>query len=140
MPIHWQSRKQPISSISSAAAEIYAMAETVRDTNLRFWIAEEIKVEVQWPMEIHVDNASGVSFQKSTNPNSKLKGIFDMREEWVNELRDRKKVKAVKVSTDKNIADMLTKCLSASVRNNLEKEVVRIANHLASTRSIAPRI
>ena len=105
MPIHWQSRKQPISSISSAAADIYAMAETVRDTNLRFWIAEEIKVEVQWPMEIHVDNASGVSFQKSTNPNSKLKGIFDMREEWVNELRDRKKVTAVKVSTDKNIAD-----------------------------------
>ncbi len=93
MPIHWQSRKQPISSISSAAAEIYAMAETVRDTNLRFSIAEEIKVEVTWPMEnklIHVDNASGVSFQKSTNPNSKLNGIFDMREEWVNELRDRK--------------------------------------------------
>ena len=59
-----------------------------------------------------------------------------MREEWVNELRDRKKVTAVKVSTDKNIADMMTKCL----RNNLEKEVVSIANHLASTRSIAPRI
>ena len=45
--------------------------------------AEEIKVEVQLPMEIHVDNASGVSFQKSTNSNSKLKGILDMREEWV---------------------------------------------------------
>ena len=63
-----------------------------------------------------------------------------MREEWVNELRDRKKVTAVKVSTDKNIADMMAKCLSASVRNNLEKEVVSIANHLASTKSIAPRI
>ena len=90
MPIHLQSRKQPISSIRSATAEIYAMAETVRDTNPRFWIAGESKVEVTWPMEIHVDNASRVSFRKSTNPNSKLKGIFDMREEWVNELRDRK--------------------------------------------------
>ena len=85
MPIHWQGRKS-ISSISSAAADIYAMAETVRDTNLRFWIAEEMKVEVKWPMGIFVDNAAGVSFQKSTNPNSKLKGIFDMREEWVTEL------------------------------------------------------
>ena len=57
MPTHWQSRKQPVSSISSAAAEIYAMAETVRDTNLRFWIvkiAEEMKVEVKWPMGILV--------------------------------------------------------------------------------------
>ena len=140
MPTHWQSRKQPVSSISSAAAEIYAMAETVRDTNLRFWIAEEMKVEVKWPMEILVDNAAGVSFQKSTNPNSKLKGIFDMREEWVNELRDKKKVTAVKVSTDKNIADMMTKCLSASVRNNLEKEVLRITNHLVSTRKVALNI
>ena len=41
-----------------------------------------------------------------------------MREDWVNELRDRKKV------TAKNIADMMAKCLSASVRNKLEKEVV----------------
>ena len=37
----------------------------------------------------------------------------DMREEWVNELRDKKKVTTVKVSTDKNIVDMMTKCLSA---------------------------
>ena len=42
-----------------------------------------------------------------------------MREEWVNELRDKKKVTAVKVSTDKNIADIMTKFLSSSVRNNL---------------------
>ena len=89
------------------------MAETVRDTNLRFWIAEEMKVEVKWPMGILVDNAAGVSFQKLANPNSKLIGIIDMREEWVNELRDKKKVASVKVSTDKNIVDMMTKCLSA---------------------------
>ena len=38
-----------------------------------------------------------------------------------NELRDKKKVTAVKVSTDKNIADMMTKCLSVSVRSKLEK-------------------
>ena len=42
-----------------------------------------------------------------------IKGIFDMREEWVNEIRDKKKATATKVSTDKNIVDMMTKCLSA---------------------------
>ena len=47
-------------------------------------------------MEILVDNAVGVSFPKSPNPNSKLKVIFDMRVEWVNELRDKKKATAVK--------------------------------------------
>ena len=34
MPVHWRSNKQPISSISSTAAERYALAETIRDANL----------------------------------------------------------------------------------------------------------
>ena len=49
-----------------------------------------------------------------TNPNSKLKGIFDLREQWVKELRDKRRVKAVKISTDKNVADMMAKCLIKS--------------------------
>jgi len=55
-----------------------------------------------------------------------------MREGWVHELRGRKKVTALKVSMYRNIADMMAKCLSASVGNNFGKEVVRIANHVCS--------
>ncbi len=31
-------------------------------------------------MEVFVDNSSGISFQQSTNPSTKLRGIYDMRE------------------------------------------------------------
>ena len=34
-----------------------------------------------------------------------------MREAWIQELRNKFKVKAVKVHTDKNLADVFTKCL-----------------------------
>ena len=71
----------------------------------------------------YVDNAAGVSFQNGTNPNSKLKRIFDLREQWVKELRDKRRVKAVKISTDKNVADMMTKCLTATVMNKLQMEI-----------------
>jgi len=123
MPIHWRSNKQPVSSTSSAVAEIYALSEAVRDMNLRLWIAEEMGIHIEWPGRIFVDNAAGVSFQHGTNPNSQLKGIFDLREQWVKELRDKRRVKAVKISTDKNVADMMTKCLTATVMNKLQMEI-----------------
>ena len=69
-----------------AVAEIYALSEAVRDMNLRLWIAEEMRIQIEWPGRIFVDNAAGVSFQHGTNPNSQLKGIFDLREQWVKEL------------------------------------------------------
>ena len=36
--------------------------------------------------------------------------IYNLRWSWVKELRDGEKVRAVKVDTAKNVADMLTKC------------------------------
>ena len=55
----------------------------------------QMGIHIEWPGRIFVDNAAGVSFQNGTNPNSKLKGIFDLREQWVKELRDKRRVKAV---------------------------------------------
>ena len=70
-----------------------------------------------------MDNAAGVSFQNGTNPNSKLKGVFDLREQWVKELRDKRRVKATKTSTDKSVADMMARCLTTTVMNNLQMEI-----------------
>jgi hypothetical protein len=111
------------------------LAETVRDANLRYWIAEEMDIIVKWPMEIFVDNSSGISFQQSTNPNTKLRGIYDMREAWVQELRNKFKVKAVKVHTDKNLADMFTKCLAATVRRRLFDEIGAIATKITNVKA-----
>ena len=47
-----------------------------------------------------------------------------MVEQWVKELRDKRRVKAVKISTDKKyVADMMTKCLTATVMNKLQMEI-----------------
>ena len=45
------------------------------------------------------------------NPATKLKGVFDLRQQWVQELQDRRIITAVKVSTNVNLADQLTKPL-----------------------------
>ena len=56
---------------------------------------------------------------RSTNPESRLRGCFDLRSAWVKELQDAGLVKAVKVATDLNIADLLTKCHSTSTQTRL---------------------
>ena len=40
-------------------------------------------------------------------------GIIDMRWAWIQELRDKNKIKVAKVATDDNKADLLTKCMPA---------------------------
>ena len=126
MPFHWRSNKQPDTAMSSAAAEIVAMSECMKDVRLRLWIAEEIGIPVVWPAKIQVDNKAGIHFQNKMNPDSKLKGVFDMRLGWLKELHDKKMFKAVKVDTTKNLADSLTKPLTPVVMEALDKELKEV--------------
>ena len=89
-------------------------------------------VKIEYPIEVLVDNAASVSFQQSTNMNTRLKGIFDLRLEWCRELRDRSQVKAVKVGTKENISDLLTKCHSGPTQARLVELVGREAKLVAA--------
>ena len=86
------------------------MAEAARDAQLNAWRAQETGLTPPEPISILVDNAAGVVFQSKMNPQSKLKGMIDLRWNWVKELQDQGKIKAVKVDTLYNVADLLTKC------------------------------
>ena len=97
------------------------MSAAIKDANLRLWISEDMNVPVVWPMKLHVDNAAGVAFQHSTCGSSKLQGVFNNHDEWVRELKDEGIVNAVHITTDRNLADMLTKGLKAEVRAKLDK-------------------
>lgn len=65
MPVHWRSIKQPVTALSSAEAEVYAMMEAVKESRLRLWVAEEAGIDVTYPLTLLVDNAAGESFCNS---------------------------------------------------------------------------
>lgn len=121
LPVFWRSNKQPETAISSAQAEIYAMSEACKDIRLRLWVAEEIGLQSVYPTDVKVDNQAGVYFQNKMNPATKLKGVFDLRQKWVKELQDRRIITAVKIHTDVNLADQLTKPLPARKLKELER-------------------
>ena len=106
----------------------------MKDAQLRMWVAEEAGIKVEYPLKIRVDNKAGVNFQNRMNPDSKLKGVFDMRQGWLQELHDKRRFVAVKIATDKNLADELTKPLSPVVKKKLAKvhreNYARVVAHL----------
>ena len=111
-PIQWISKKQISSTAySSAMAEIYALSETVRVARSVAWRLEELNVIVQYPLVVKVDNRQSKTFQEGTCVKSRLQGVVDMRDAWVQELRNLAKVKVQWVPGNHNKADMLTKCL-----------------------------
>lgn len=110
VPVDWYSKKQNATSLSSAEAETKATSEAAQRGMAMAYRAEELGATISWPLQIQVDNQARISFQKSTCPNTKLLGCFDLREKWVQELRDRNKVMTVKVHTKDNCSDLLTKC------------------------------
>ena len=109
VPIFWKSKKQPVTSRSSAEAEIYALDSTVASARYLNWKREEFKNKVTWPMIVYVDNNQAKSFCKDLNVNSKLRTTFNMKERWIKELRDRNIVDVQRIDTKINPADILTK-------------------------------
>ena len=108
-PIHWRSVKQPCTSLSSACAEIYALSDACKDARLMQWRAEELGLNVSWPVVVQVDNKQAQSFQQGTCVQTKIRGTFDMRESWVQELKDKAQVQVEHVPGVQNCADLMSK-------------------------------
>ena len=68
-------------------------------------------LQVNNPICIKVDNLQAKSFARGTCVETKLRGTFDIRSDWVlnQELRDAKEVQVDYIHTSNNYADLLTK-------------------------------
>ena len=111
VPVQWSSKKQTdTTAFSSTMAEIFAMSESVRAGRLWMWRAQEMGMEVEIPLKVKVDSTGARSFQRGTCVHSKIGGIIDFREAWVEELRESGQVESEYVKGENNLADLLTKC------------------------------
>ena len=94
-PVKWLSKKQITTSKASAEAEIYALSTAAQALKTTYYRAQEMGAEAHFPGTLYVDNAAGVSFQQKTNPATRLKGTFDLRAAWVQELQDQDFIKVM---------------------------------------------
>jgi hypothetical protein len=124
VPVHWRSNRQPRSTLSPTESEIYALSSGIKDTRLYHWVLEEFtKIKTVYPIEVQTDSTGARSFQRDTCPSTKLRGCFDFREMWVEELRHKGEFRTELVSDSNNLADLFTKCL-ANVEFVVRREAI----------------
>jgi hypothetical protein len=108
-PVSWGCRRQRPNGLSTTDAEFYAASEGSREVIWLKSLLLELKVDVG-QVPIHCDSKCAISIIEDHENHARVKHVdvlyFHVRENQLNG-----KLKMVKVSTDDQIADMLTKPL-----------------------------
>ena len=90
--------------------EIYAASVALNEILHLSYIVEEMGSSMGKPIVLKIDNTAAIAFANGRVRRSKLKHI-DVRQEWVQALRDHSVVKTEYVNTKFNKADFFTKIL-----------------------------
>lgn len=111
-PISWFAKKQNCVAMSTAEAEFVAAATCAQDhVNIK-GILENFKAKNN--TILYCDNKSSILMSKS-NENSKRAKHIDIKYYYLKDLISKKVMTMEYVSTDQNLADMLTKALGTDI-------------------------
>lgn len=109
-PVAWRCQRQAIVTLSTTEAEYVSGCELVKELlPIRELLLELDQVEPE-PTPVLIDNQSTVKIAKNDGGQQRTKHI-DVRDKWLNEQVDRKKIEVKHITADHQVADMLTKPL-----------------------------
>ncbi|GJZ66018.1 putative ribonuclease H-like domain-containing protein [Tanacetum coccineum] len=137
--ISWQCKKQTIVSNSTTEAEYVAAANCYGQV---LWIQNQI-LDYGFNFmntKIYIDNESTICVVKNPVFHSKTKHI-DIRHHFIRDSYEKKLIQVIKIHTDHNVADLLTKAFdTATVRtiDNGEQEITAIVDGKEFTITKAP--
>jgi len=109
-PVFWKSKKQSIVSRASTHAEYYALAECVEEVLPIKGILNDIDIKIDNPIKIYEDNSGAIILAKHGKFAKNSKHI-DVSYHFVDDLYRKGVITVVKINTEKQIADLLTKSL-----------------------------
>ena len=110
--------------VSSGAAKIYAASVALNEILHLSYVAEEMGAPMDKPLCIKIDNTAAIAFANGRVRRSKLKHI-DVRQEWVQALRDHSVVRTEYVNTKQNKADFFTKILDNETFLNFRDDMLK---------------
>ncbi|GJT39732.1 putative ribonuclease H-like domain-containing protein [Tanacetum coccineum] len=117
--ISWQCKKQTIVANSTTEAEYVAAANCCGQV---LWIQNQM-LDYGFNFmntKIHIDNESTICIVKNPVFHSKTKHI-EIRHHFIRDSYEKKLIQVIKIHTDHNVADLLTKAFDVSRLKNLGK-------------------
>lgn len=120
-PVKWHSKVSSVAyahpdigeahaDFSSSSAEIYCAANATQEMLYQSYVADEMGIPFPKPATLMMDNSAAEAFTNKSVNRSKLKHI-DVRQEWVQMLRNKNLIKPRHVPSKDNVADLMTKIL-----------------------------
>lgn len=109
-PIYWKSRKQTCVTKSSTFAEYVALSEAVTEINFLKNVISDMFIKICKPIKMYEDNSGALAIAKYGNFTKNSKHI-EVQYHYVHENYKNKVIEIVKINSDSNIADILTKPL-----------------------------
>ncbi|GJY72079.1 hypothetical protein Tco_0475782 [Tanacetum coccineum] len=125
--ISWQCKKQTIVANSTTEAEYVAAANCCRQV---LWVQNQM-LDYGFNFmntKIYIDNESTICIVKNLVFHSKTKHI-DIRHHFIRDSYEKKQIQVIKIHTDHNVADLLTKAFDVSRLNLLLPVLVYAARH-----------
>ena len=75
VPICWRSKAQKTITLSSAEAEWIALSEATKEIMFVLQLLEEMKIKVNFPIVVNVDNIGAIFMSKNINTSGQSKHI-----------------------------------------------------------------
>ena len=75
VPICWRSKAQKTITLSSAEAEWIALSEATKEIIFVLQLFEEMKIKIELPIVVNVDNMGAIFMSKNINTSSRSRHI-----------------------------------------------------------------
>ena len=108
VPVSWKSRGQKSVTLSSTEAEFVALSEAAKEIKFIVQILESMKMKVELPIIVRVDNVGAIGLSKNLSTSQRTKHI-DVRYNFVREFVEDEFIKIIFVKSKENHADIFTK-------------------------------
>ncbi|CAL5417495.1 unnamed protein product [Camellia sinensis] len=105
--VSWQSKLQKCVALSTTEAEYIAAAEAGKEMLWLKRFLQELGLK-QEKFTVHCDSQSAIDLSKNSMYHSRTKHI-DVRYHWIREVMDKQLLELIKIHTDMNPSDMMTK-------------------------------
>ena len=129
VPVTWSSRGQKTVALSCAEAEYIAASEAVREVLFVVQMLEFMKVPVETPVTVHVNNMGAIFMLENKSSNKRTRHV-DVRYRFVTDWIEKKLIEVVFVRTKENISDGFTKNVNRETYQNHTPHYVQERSYL----------
>jgi len=120
VPVCWRSRGQKSVTLSATEAEYVACSEVVKEVLFILQLLKHLRVEVQLPIRVHVDNIGAIFLAENQNSSDRTKHV-DTRYHFVQQYIRDETVMIEFVRSRDNDSDIFTKNTTSEIHHRQVK-------------------